>query len=96
VKEIIQHVEYPALAPQVKKSTQYKYKSTSINQDLVSHPAIQEIAQISKSLNIGLSAIKKAFITQLLRNGIIHIETRKLPATNTFKRQLKLYMKSKT
>ena len=41
----------------------------------VFHATIQEIAKISKSLNIGLSAIKKAFITQLLRNGIIRLET---------------------
>ena len=45
----------------------------------------------SFSSYIGLSAIKKAFITQLVRNGI-----RELPTTNTFKRQVKLYMKSKT
>ena len=43
----------------------------SFCQGLVSHPTMQEIAKIARSLNLGLSAIKTAVITQLSRTGII-------------------------
>ena len=67
------------------------------NQGLISHLTIREIAKISTSLSIGLSTTKKSFHYSALKDwNNTPFDIRELPTINTFKRQLKVYMKSKT